>query len=126
MAWALTNSLALAKGQNGSVLLPDFFSASAIAVLVRANNRKNWVKAGEIRQVFSAGVVGEPLFVPFNLQQAIFLRTELGGFYLRFDPVDYHEGLNFFLWRWVDFVLQGGVWNDSGAWDDLQFWRDSA
>lgn len=124
MAWALHNSFVMAKGQNAPFLLSTLIGSPAIAILVRSATRRDWKKAGDVRQVFTGGIVGEPLFVPLGTQQAIALNTQLGLFALQFDPVDYHDGLNIQVWRWVTWILSVGMWDDLSSFDDFEFWRD--
>lgn len=120
MAWIVVTQFSIGQGRNDAILIPFLLSSPYVAIKVQDLKRKNWLKAGFLWQQFSGGFKGASIFVPFKQQLAVEMQTALGDYYLRFEPVSYHQGLFVEVWRWAENILSSGSWGDDGIWDDLQ------
>lgn len=101
MAWLPVNQFAVGEGRIDAILIPSLLSSPHVAIKVTDVKRRKWRKAGDLFQQFTGGVRGQDIFVPFSEQRALDMQTTFGDYYLRFQPVSYHQGLLVELWQWV-------------------------
>lgn len=120
MAWIPVTQFSVGQGRIDAILIPVLLSSPHVAIKVIDIKRRKWRKAGDLFQQFTGGIRGQSLFVPFSEQRAFDMQTVFGDYYLRFQPVSYHQGLFVQVWRWGQSILFAGSWRDDGSWDDLQ------
>lgn len=120
MAWVSVTQFSIGQGRNDAILIPFLLSSAHVAIKVQDLKGRRLQKAGFLWQQFSGGVKGVSIFVPFKQQLAVEMQTALGDYYLRFEPVSYHQGLFVEVWQWAENILSSGSWGDDGIWDDLQ------
>lgn len=101
MPWVAVTQFNIGQGRTDAILIPSLLSASHVAIKVSDVKRRKWRKAGDLWQQFNGGAVGQNIFVPFSKQVALEMQTSLGDYYLRFQPVSYHQGMFIEIWQWV-------------------------
>jgi hypothetical protein len=101
MSWVSVTSFNIGVGRVDAILIPSLLSSAHIAIKVTDIKRHKWRKAGDLWQQFTGGVRGVKLFVGFDEQLNFDMQTDLGSYYLRFQPVVYHKGLFVEVWQWV-------------------------
>jgi hypothetical protein len=101
MTWVSVSAFNIGIGRIDPILIPSPLSSSHVAVKVTDVKRRKWRKAGDLWQQFAGGVRGVSNFVGFGEQLKFDMQTDLGIYYLRFQPVAYHQGLFVEVSQWV-------------------------
>ncbi|OYQ67586.1 hypothetical protein B9G53_01130 [Pseudanabaena sp. SR411] len=101
MSWISVTSFNIGVGRVDAILIPILLSSAHIAIKVTDIKRRKWRKAGYLWQQFTGGVKGGSRFVSFDEQLNFDMQTDLGSYYLRFQPIAYHQGLFVEVWQWV-------------------------
>ncbi len=122
--WIPVTQFNVGESRIDAILIPILLSTSHIAIKITDIKRRKWRKAGDLWQQFSGGVRGQDIFIPFAEQRAIAMDTSLGSYYLRFQPVIYHQGLFVEVWQLATeiTIFVGGAWSDLGSWSDVEVW----
>lgn len=124
MTWASVIIFNIGVGRVDPILIPFLLSSTHISIKVLSVKPNRWAKAGDLFQQFTGGIKGADNFVPLRKPLAIAMDKSLGAYYLRFKPVEYHQGLQVEIWQWVKPMFINGFWDDFGFWTDLGFWDD--
>jgi len=102
MSWASVIVFNIGVGRVDPILIPFLLSSTHISIRVLSLKLNRWVKAGDLFQQFTGGIKGADNFVPLRKPLAIAMNNSLGDYYLRFKPVEYHQGLQVEIWKWVE------------------------
>ncbi len=101
MSWVGVTGFNIGVGRVDAILIPSLLASAHIAIKVTDIKRRKWRKSGNLWQQFTGGVKGISYFVGFGEQVNFDMQTDLGSYYLRFQPVAYHQGLFVEIWQWV-------------------------
>lgn len=101
MTWASVIIFNIGVGRVDPILIPFLLSSTHISIKVLSVKPNRWAKAGDLFQQFTGGIKGADNFVPLRKPLAIAMDKSLGNYYLRFKPVEYHQGLQVEIWQWV-------------------------
>lgn len=125
MAWNPINAFNIPVGRTDAILVtPNLLYSSHCSILVQDVRRRNWRKSGDLYQQFLGDMRSPPLFVPMASRFVLPMEANLGGYYLRFQPVPYHKGLYVQIWEWkqaqklekIDFLDSGLTLEANSYW----------